>query len=353
MWNIVIRTQLRLQHLFRRIHESSLKDPTPAGDMIRNLRIIELKSDEDISLRSGELTDMILSILFLTPCITSFYQRWYKYPIGISPLMCLARASSSSLTSLGVNISMDAYGIFPAINALTSLKVLHLTFEGYHWDHSALYPLCLPNVNQVTWSIRHESEDADRQSLLGFLARSSFKPKLFSLNLETSSLSGGEAQLLLPFFEKHEFGEIELSQVPSPGIAALMPIIMSVADQVTFDRCMPDVPTLKNFELGKAVGVRYTKQHWEEKDFWTLLDRLVSSGRAKTQRPKVRYTVLAIMYSGGPMDEFTWDGDLSPAFIERLIPIAHALDKKGIEIVDGLNRSVEEYQAECQKASPT
>jgi hypothetical protein len=353
MWNVVIRTQLRLQRLFRRIHESSLKDPTPAGDMIRNLDITELKSDEEISLRSGELTDMILSILFLTPRITSFYQSWYKYPIGISHLMCLARTSSSSLTSLGVRISMDAYGIFSAINALTTLEVLHLTFEGHHWDHSALYPLSLPNVQHVTWSIRPGSEDADRQSLMGFLAHSSFKRKQLILNLETCSLSGEEAQQLLPFFKKHQFGKIELSQVPSPGIAALMPIIMSVANQVTFDRCMPDVPTLENFELAKVVGVRYTKQHWEEKDFWTLLDRLVSSGRANTQRPKGRHTILAIPYRGGPLGEFAWDGDLSPAFIERLISIAHALDKKGVEIVDGLNRSVEEYKAECQKSSPT
>jgi hypothetical protein len=322
--------------------------------MIRHLHIIELISDENISLRSGELTDMILSILFLTPRLASFYQSWYKYPIGISPLMCLARSSSGSLTSLGVNISINAYGTFPAINALTTLEVLHLAFEGYGWDHSALYPLCLPNVQQVTWSIRSGSGDADRQSLLGFLACSSFKPKQLSLSLETRSLSGEQAQLLLPFFEKHHFSEIELSQVPSPGIAALMRIIMSVANQVTFDRCMPDVPTLENFELGGAVGVRYTKQHWEENDFWTLLDRLVSSGRANTRRrPKVRYTVLAIPYRDGPLGEFAWDGDLGPAFIQRLIPIAQALDKKGIEIVDGLNRSVEEYQAECRKASPT
>jgi hypothetical protein len=310
----------------RRLRESSMlcNQSNNVGHLVQILYTEDLGTGGETIADDPDIIEAISSILLHTDCLREL--TLMNITITRSQLTTLSRSCSTTLISLYIQIDPSADGVFPILNSLRNLKELGIEVNAGTWEHAIDYPLNVPTVIDACWCMAFPYQD-DR---LRFLSRCTFAAGC-SLELVIHELTPESVPIISPLFNRNMYRRLNLS-LPQESLSVLLPDIREVP-RLSFCMYMPPLSMLDmvseveeiTFETPLArKGQRY------ETDFWNFLTQL-SHG---DPLPKGKSTTVKIGYE--QQSEFDWMSGSpdSKMLVEQLKPLATALLKRGIVVVD-------------------
>jgi hypothetical protein len=338
METVVIKTLGQLTALCERLTSSVCIDDKPAGRMVQEL-LMQPSYDEDENNSHGEahLSDMVLSVLMQTPYIRT-YDTFGSIPPSRSTFTCLSTLCASTLVELDVAISPSTDGIFPVINSLQNLKILHLRCRNGRWTHSSARPLSMASLHHL-----HFESQCSQDPMLEFLSQCSLggKPRQTTLELDIPNLLAHQAHKLEPLLASPSVKGLILS-LPSSSLTKLASCIMK-SESITFCDFMPPPGLLTT--LPGVLALSYPLgEPGRQRGFWDFLKHLSNSAITGPQP-----SFIEIFYENDSNDGFDWlctvDAEYV-SFVGRLLSIAVRLFKRNVVVIDKHGRSVESLTAD-------
>jgi hypothetical protein len=338
METVVIKTSGQLTALCERLTSSAYIGNKPAGHMVRELLMQPSYDEDEIDSQEGAyLLDMILSVLMQTPHIRT-YDTFESIPPSRSTFICLTTLCAATLVELDVAIRPSMDGIFPVINSLGNLKILHLRCRNEPWTHSSARPLSMDSLHQL-----HFESKCSYDPMLEFLSQCSLggKPRQTTLELDIPNLQARQAHKPKPLLSSPSVKGLVLALPPS-SLTELAFCIMK-SETIAFYDFMPPPGLLTT--LPEILSLHHPLgKPGRQRDFWDFLEHL-SNSTATGHQP----SFIEIFYGKELNEQFDWLCTMDAeyvSFVGRLLSIAVRLFKRNIIVIDKHGRSVESLTAD-------
>jgi hypothetical protein len=277
----------------------------------------------EIDWAPGEAAETIVCVIMELPRLQSYTLRGWD--TSQADLLCMLK-TTSDLTHLDIYFESDYSGVFPIINRFPRLCWLSLSIVGSQWNHSPEQPITLETLSYVSWT-----SDSDQDSMVLLLSRCRFS-KECRLKVDVPALNPRQARVLDPFFAYHDTTELEINM----NISTLCKLTtqISAIPRIVFGGMIPPHTLFYTMPLPESITI-YNLHQADHEALWSLLHSLGAS-----TTPLERRTTLNLHQSDEP--DFDWlelDSRLA-MFVGRLLPLAVALHRRGIVVVDKHGRDV-------------
>jgi hypothetical protein len=277
----------------------------------------------EIDWAPGEAAETLVCVIMELPRLQSFTLR--QWDTRQADLLCMLK-TTSDLTYLDIYFESEDSGIFPIINRFPHLCRLSLSIVGSQWNHSPEQPITLKTLTYVSWT-----SDSDQDSMVLLLSRCRFS-KECRLKVDVPALNPGQARVLHPFFAYHDIKELEIN-MKIPTLCKLATQISAIP-RIVFGGMIPPHTLFSATLLPESITI-YDLHQADHETLWTLLHRLGAS-----TTPLERRTTLNLLQSDEPdLDWLELDSRVA-MFVGRLLPLAVALHRRGIVVVDKHGRDV-------------
>jgi hypothetical protein len=277
----------------------------------------------EIDWAPGEAAETIVCVIMELPRLQSYTLR--QWDTSEADLLCMSK-TTSDLMHLDIYFDSDYSGVFPIINRFPHLCWLSLNIAGSQWDHHPEQPITLETLTYVSWT-----SDSDQDSMVLLLSRCRFS-KQCRLKVDVPALNPGQARVLHPFFAYHDIKELEIN-MKIPTLCKLATQISAIS-RIVFGGMIPPHTLFYTMPLPESITI-YNLHQADHETLWTLLRSL---GAANI--PPERRTTLTLYQSDEPdLDWLDLDSPV-PMFVGRLLPLAVALYRRGIVVVDKHGRDV-------------
>jgi hypothetical protein len=267
--------------------------------------------------------ETIICVIMELPRLQSYTLR--QWSTGQADLVCMLK-TASDLTHLDISFESYYTGVFLVINRFPHLCWLALNIEGRKWDHPPEQSITLETLKFVSWT-----SDSDQDSMVLLLSRCRFS-KECRLKVDVPALNPGQACVLHPFFAYHDIRELEINMKKST--LCKLSTQISAIPRIVFGGMIPPHTLFSTTLLPESITI-YDLHQANHEPLWTLLRSLEAS---TTQLEK--HTTLNLWQSDEPdLDWLDLDSPV-PMFVGRLLPLAIALYRRGIIVVDKHGRDV-------------